>query len=115
MKRILFSSILTVVLFSCSKEKKPIQISPEDFHASVDKVTEVMVHDIFSPPVASRIYAYPNIGAYEIMAKGNDNYQSLAGQLTGLPTTPEPKSENVNYELASLIAHMDLSRRLIFL
>ena len=114
MKRILFSSILTVVLFSCSKEKKPIQISPEDFHASVDKVTEVMVHDIFSPPVASRIYAYPNIGAYEIMSKGNDNFQSLAGQLTGLPATPEPKSENINYELASLIAHMDLSRRLIF-
>ncbi|MEO0573329.1 MAG: vanadium-dependent haloperoxidase, partial [Bacteroidota bacterium] len=95
-------------------EKRPIEITSEDFHASVDKVTEIMVHDIFSPPVASRIYAYPNIGAYEVIAKNNRDYQSLAGQLTDLPPIPEPTSENINLELAALIAHMDLSRMLIF-
>lgn len=114
MKRILFTIVLANILFSCSKETKPIDITAEDFHASVDKVTEVMVHDIFSPPVASRIYAYPNIGAYEIIAKNSEDYQSLAGQLSGLDPIPEPQAENINFELAALIAHMDLSRMLIF-
>lgn len=114
MKRILFTIVLASILFSCSKENKPIDITAEDFHASVDKVTEVMVHDIFSPPVASRIYAYPNIGAYEIIAKNSEDYQSLAGQLSGLDPIPEPQAENINFELAALIAHMDLSRMLIF-
>jgi hypothetical protein len=27
-----------------------------------------MVHDILSPPVASRVYVYPNIAAYEMIA-----------------------------------------------
>ena len=106
--------MLFMALTSC-KKKENITISPEDYHNSVDKVTEVMIHDIFSPPVASRIYAYPNIAAFEIMAKKQGEYQSLSGQLTGFEGIPNPKDEaTLNYELAALIAHMDLNRRLIF-
>ncbi len=114
MNRIISTFFLVILLVSCSKEKKPITITPEDFHASVDKVTEIMVHDIFSPPVASRIYAYPNIGAYEILAQDLPEYNSLAGQLRDLEPVPEPSSKGINFELAALIAHMDLSRKLIF-
>ena len=114
MKRITSLFFIAVLLFSCKKELKPITITQEDFHASVDKVTEVMVHDIFSPPVASRIYAYPNIGAYEILAKNHPDYNTLSGQLRELPPIPEPATEGVNFELAALITHMDLSRKLIF-
>ena len=103
-----------LMLASCAK-KEPIEISPEDYHASVDKVTEVMIHDIFSPPVASRIYAYPNIAAYEIMALQNPEYRSLQGQVTDLGAIPAPGANApVNHRLAALIAHIDLSRRLIF-
>ncbi|WP_445381134.1 vanadium-dependent haloperoxidase [Robiginitalea sp. IMCC43444] len=116
MKTFLGSILCTaVVMVSCNKPAEPIEITAEDFHASVDKVTEVMVHDIFSPPVASRIYAYPNIAAYEIMALQNEKYTSLQGQVDGLMSIPEPeKQEAVNYKLSALIAHMELSKRLIF-
>ena len=110
-----FLFILVLILASCQKKQEPITITAEDFHSSVDKVTEVMIHDIFSPPVASRIYAYPSIAAYEIMSKNNDQYRSLAGQLHGLTEIPEPEqTKEVNFELAALIAHIDLNRRLIF-
>lgn len=114
MNRTISTFFLVILLVSCTKEKKPVTITPEDFHSSVDKVTEIMVHDIFSPPVASRIYAYPNIGAYEILAQNLPGYNSLAGQLRNLKPVPEPNSEGVNFELAALIAHIDLSRKLIF-
>ncbi len=107
--------LVIMAITSCKKENGAINITPADYHNSVDKVTEVMVHDIFSPPVASRIYAYPNIAAFEIMAKKNQNYQSLARQLTDFEAIPTPKDDgNLNHELAALIAHIDLSRRLIF-
>lgn len=107
--------MLLLVLMSCKKEQEPIVIAPEDFHKSVDKVVEVMIHDIFSPPVASRIFAYSNIAAYEIMAKKDERYASLAGQLNGLQEIPDPKSaENINFELAALVAHIDMCKRLIF-
>ena len=78
--------ILTLVLaasfmVACSKKADPIVITPAHFHNTIDKVTEVIIHDIFSPPVASRIYAYPTIAAYEIIASQNPSFTSLAGQL----------------------------------
>ncbi|MFD2099798.1 vanadium-dependent haloperoxidase [Flagellimonas iocasae] len=114
-ERISILVVLLLVLTSCQKKQEPITVSPEEYHKSVDKVIEVMIHDIFSPPVASRIFAYPNIAAYEIIAKNNEQYKSLAGQVHGLESIPEPKTEEaINYEMAALVAHMDLSRKLIF-
>lgn len=106
---------IALVLGACRGTSEPIEVTAEDLHASVDKLTEVMVHDIFSPPVASRVYAYPNIAAYEIMALHNDSYRSLQGQVAELEGIPVPAGgQNFNYRLAALIAHMDLGRRLIF-
>ncbi|MEX0312774.1 MAG: vanadium-dependent haloperoxidase [Allomuricauda sp.] len=107
--------LATLVISSCAKKQEPIVVSSENYHSSVDKVTEVMIHDIFSPPVASRIYAYPNVAAYEILALKNENYNSLQGQVTDLTPIPQPDNEeNVNWDLAALIAHIDMNRRLIF-
>lgn len=115
MKNQVLTLLIITLLVSCNKKEDPIIITSADFHKSVDKVGEVMVHDIFSPPVASRVFAYPNIAAYEIIAQQNDMYLPLEGQLTNL--TAIPKADNlksINYPLAALIAHMDLSRQLIF-
>jgi len=116
MKKVIVS-LTILLLFSCKEEKKEesIVISAEELHASVDKVTEIMIHDIFSPPVASRIFAYPNIAAYEIVAQGNSEYLSLAGQVNGLKPIPKPNEETIiNYQMAALVAHLELSKRLIF-
>jgi len=113
MKWIGLLGLIGIGLSSCSNPE-PITISPDHFRSSVDKVTEIMVHDIFSPPVASRIYAYPNVAAYEIMAQGNPNYRSLAGQLSELTPIPQAVDTTVNYSLAALVAHMEVSKKLIF-
>lgn len=108
---------LTVIftLMSCKNETQDIVIVPSDFHKAVDKITSIMVHDIFSPPVASRIYAYPNIAAYEIMCQNSDKYISLAGQLTDFKPVPKPSSEkNLNFKLAALVAYFDVGKELIF-
>jgi len=103
------------LLISCANKSEPIKITADDFHQSVDKVGQIMVHDIFSPPVASRVFSYPNIAAYEIIAQGNPKYASLEGQLTDLGRVPSPPTtEGLNYQLAALIAHMDLNKKLIF-
>lgn len=116
MKKILAICVTSVLWVSCgTKKEEPITITPEELHASIDKVTEIMIHDIFSPPVASRIFAYPNVAAYEIMALGNDDYVSLAGQLKQLDSIPKPeKGGIINYQLAAMTAHMELNKRLIF-
>ena len=112
--RIAFASSFMLVSLIACKESEPLTVDAAEFQASVDKVTQVMVHDIFSPPVASRIYAYPNIAAYEIIAGSNEGYQSLAGQLPGLGAIPSSEDSDVVPEVAALVAHMEVSKTLIF-
>lgn len=112
----LFYILLTItVLTSCAKKEEPIIVTATNFHETVDKVSAIMVHDIFSPPVASRVFAYPNIAAYEIIAQQDNNYASLNNQLTGLTAIPKADpSKNINHHVAALVAHIELSKQLIF-
>ena len=88
---------------------------PEFFHQSMKKLTDVIVHDIFSPPVASRIYSYPTIAAYEAIIHDHPEYESLAGQLTDLEKLPQPESgQEYCYPLASIHAFLTVGKALIF-
>ena len=114
MERFLGIIIILIGLFSCSKEES-IEISAMDYHNAVDKLTSIMVHDIFSPPVASRIYAYSNIAAYEIVAQNNKGLNSLSSSYKNFVPIPKPDStRKINYHLAALIAQMEIGKQLIF-
>ena len=114
-KKISLLFITALALASCAKEETPLTVTPDDYNNAVDKVTEVIIHDIFSPPVASRIYSYSNIAAYEVLAQNHPDYVTLAGQLTDLTETPKPDADAaVNYDVAALIAQMEIAKSLIF-
>lgn len=117
----LFSPILfCLVLFvsSCQQSEFDSKICENTsfIHAAVNKTTEVIVHDIFSPVVAGRIYAYCNIASYEALRQGyTKEYQSLAGQLNGLEATPPPPGEEkIDFNIAALQAYLTVSKALIF-
>ncbi|WP_378184190.1 vanadium-dependent haloperoxidase [Aquimarina sp. SS2-1] len=107
--------LLLVLSVSCQKEVKEIEITSDDYHKAVDKVTEVMVHDIFSPPVASRIYNYANIAAYEVIRQEGNNYKTLASQLNELRPVPKADTtKNINYKLSALVAYLEVGKSLLF-
>ena len=79
------------------------------------KLTYVVMTDIFSPPVCSRIYAYTNVAAYEALVPGNANYQSYAGKLNGLSALPKignPKAYCL--PVSSVIAFVTVGQKLVF-
>ena len=114
--KILFISfVLCASLVLCKKQNEHIVVSTNDYFSAVDQITQIMVHDIFSPPVASRVYVYPNIAAYEIIAQNDANYKSLAGQFEGLTSISTiDKNEVLNYNLAAIVAHLEVSKKLVF-
>ncbi len=78
-------------------------------------LTDAMVHDIFSPPVASRIYAYPSIAAFEIAVLADSStHRSLMGQLNGFEPKKFEVSENAYLPLAALIAYYQVASKLVF-
>jgi hypothetical protein len=88
---------------------------PEFLHRSIKQVTDVIVHDIFSPPVAARIYSYMTVAAYEAALPGQTQYVSLAGQLKGLTPGPKPDPElEYSFEIASVQAALKVGKALVF-
>ncbi|MCR9252929.1 MAG: vanadium-dependent haloperoxidase [bacterium] len=118
MKKInLMLTLCAIFTFSCEENTayQSILDDPETYQATMKKLTDIIVYDIFSPPVASRVYAYPNVAAYEVIAAGSpDQYKSLAGQINGLKEAPNPNNENINFRLASLHAFTVVGKALIF-
>ncbi len=89
--------------------------NPDYLHRSIKKVTDVIVEDIFSPPVASRIYAYISIAGYEASHPGNPAYITLAGQLHHLKPIPKPETgKEYSYSLASVHAILTVGKALVF-
>ena len=120
MKIFNFFLIVTIFCFHSCSETNNInykeQLSdPELFQAAMQNLTDIVVYDIFSPPVASRVYLYPSVAAYEIMAYFNsDNFNSLKGQVKELRNIPIPENPNIDPNLAAIFSFNQVGKALIF-
>lgn len=67
----------------------------------------------FSPPVASRAFAYTGVTLYEALVPAMPGYQSLAGQLNDLEPLPQPLSNlEYDWETVANSALAEITRRL---
>ena len=81
---------------------------------SAEKIlTGVIIHDIFSPPVASRIYVYANIAAYEILAQDDTSCKSLYGIVQSLPAIAAPTGK-ISFPLAAVYSFLLTGKKLVF-
>lgn len=111
--------LLIFVASGCQGDKRDLTETTDDihlFHESVGVYTTVIVHDIFSPPVASRNYVYPLIAAYEVARLSDrSNYYTLAGQINGLTEiTIEKEIEDICLPLAVTYAFLKTGKYFVF-
>ena len=91
LKKVIYLLSITIVLNSCdSDESYLVKLNDASlFNDTMQILTDVVVYDIFSPPVASRVYVYPTIAAYSIMQKTYPNkYNNLENQLSDFKLWP---------------------------
>ena len=114
----LFLSLFGLLfILSCEENNTYIQ-SLEDpvlFNESMQQLSDVIVYDIFSPPVASRVYMYPTVAAYSIMQQAfPEKYEDLEGQISGFTSIPSLSDPKVNPHLAAIHAFLKVGTALIF-
>ena len=70
---------------------QPSQVQPQEVLRSWYKLALKLVRHTptYSPPVASRSFAYLGVTAFEAAATGSSDLKSLAGQLNGLAAPPQ--------------------------
>jgi hypothetical protein len=81
--------LLTVIIYSNTLAQK----QASKLHELNSLLINTVMQDLFNPPVASRIYVYPNIAFYECIATNKNQLQSLSGKLNGLKPLPKPTNE----------------------
>jgi len=82
---------------------------------NMKQLTDVVIHDIFTPPVASRIYAYTTLASYEALRHAEKGYPSLTAQLHGFPEMPLPEqNKTYNYFLSASKAFFTVAEKVTF-
>jgi len=112
--KFIFISIIVFFTSCKTQENKETdsKISSKIYHQLQEALTDCIVNDIFSPPVAARIYAYPNLAAYYILSE--DTGRDFFLKLNQFKTDSLPEPENLNRELASLIAFIEVAKKFVF-
>ncbi len=111
-----FTKLLTVLAvvgasYACNTNSA---VRPDDAqlqHNNQHQLTEVIIYDGFTPPVASRIYVYSSLAAYEAVRYLDPKSVSIAEKLNGFGKMPVPEKGMVyDYSLASLKAFFTVVR-----
>ncbi len=88
MIRKIAGSLILLFIFSCNQEKSnsgtPVSTDPVQLHAAVNRLNDVVIYEIFSPPVASRIYVYSTLAAFEASRWMDTSYGSLTAAVKRL-------------------------------
>jgi hypothetical protein len=102
---------LSLVALACSPKKSEPLDPVKMLINNEDQLTQVIIYDVFTPPVASRIYVYSSIAAYEAIRFSKPNTSSIAEKLNGFGKIPQPDAaKKYDFNLAASEAFFKVTR-----
>lgn len=79
------------------------------------RLTDLIIYDVFTPPVAARIYTYTSLAAYEAVRFSKPGNLSITKQLKGFGPMPVPeKGKTYNFILAASKAFFTVAYKVTF-
>ena len=115
----LFSKVILIAslfaMMGCNS--KPVQdLTPVDvLLGNEDQLTQVIIYDVFTPPVSSRIYVYASLASYEAIRYSNPAAKSITEKLHGFAPMPQPEAgKQYDYTLAATKAFFTSVRKMVF-
>lgn len=119
--------LLSLLLSGCTEGKQSADqkapdstVTHQPIHATElqlacnNALTDVIVYDILSPPVASRLYAYANLAFYEALRPSHPSAHSLLKAFKGFDTLSIQELHDIDYPLAAALAFMRVAHTLAF-
>jgi hypothetical protein len=104
--------LCVIISFTACNQKKEMNLSDTDIlHQNQDVLTNIIIYDVFTPPVASRIYLYSSLASYEAIRFSKPGAASIAEKLHGFNKLPIPENgKTYNYTLAATKAFFTVVR-----
>jgi hypothetical protein len=118
-KKIGLKIIAILLIISCKEIDKSVYeektLTPKWYHETLTQVTDVIIHDILSPPVASRVYSYVTLAGYEALVFQSDSLRTNAGLFKDLTPFPKPESGKVySFPISSFAAMLKVAKSQTF-
>lgn len=111
-KRIVHTLLSVLLLLTASKSFS--QQKEQVLHHLNNLLVNTVMEDLFTPPIASRIYVYPNIAFYECIRLDDPSLPSLAGKLNGLKAIPSlQKNSKADNFIAAAVAFSYVAQALV--
>jgi hypothetical protein len=108
---VILSTTLILLMTACIRKEYAKLPDAEIIHRNQDQLTQVIIYDVFTPPVASRLYVYSALAAYEAIRFGQEGSASIAEKLNGFEKMPQPeKDKEYNFTLAASKAFFNVVR-----
>ncbi len=102
-------------LYGCSNKKAGPIDEAEVLHNNQDQLTQIIIYDVFTPPVSSRIYVYSSLASYEAIRFSKPGSVSIAAKLHGFKPMPEPeKNKKYDFTLAATRAFFTVVHKVVF-
>jgi hypothetical protein len=106
--------LLVLTGIGCRQKGQDVVAAVPDLqNTCVQHLTDVIVHDIFNPPVASRIYAYSNLAFYEALRAGYPAQPSFTASMNGFDN-PGAWPKDIDARAAAVTAFFKVAQKLVF-
>ncbi len=108
---ILFLSVFFLQSLSAQQKKTLpayLEIAPV-----INAVNMVMIHDVISPPVAARYYAYAMLGAYQIVSQNNPRVPSPASFIRQFPSSIAKAKPGYDYRIAAIYSILETAKNML--
>lgn len=106
---------LAVILLACASKKQQAISDADVMHNNQDLLTQIIIYDVFTPPVSSRIYMYSSLASYEAIRFAKPGSASIAAKLYGFKPMPEPeKGRTYDFALAATSAFFTVVHKVVF-
>ena len=111
--------VLILFILCCFYACRPSeQVNPnmlvtnQEAKAVIKGMTQIMVHDISNPPLASRFYSYACLAGYEVVTQNNPSFKSMHYILKDYPIIKKPNIVNYSYRIAAVFSMLEMAKAL---
>ena len=108
-----FPLVFITLMVACSRPSQEVAVNSAQLSKVIEKMTDIMVHDVTNPPLAARFFSYATLAGYEIVSKHNKQLKSMHGRLNQYPEIKIPDSiSGYSYQLSAVLAMMETASKL---
>lgn len=106
--------VCAYITIGCTNKTEPLPgLDSKEVSNVINRMTDIMIHDVSNPPLASRFFSYACLAGYEVVSQSNDSIPSMKGKLNSYPDIRKPEISGVySTDVATILAMMETAKKM---